>query len=108
MQIVGKMPVVLIPEVMGHQADPVAAYRDLLASPTTPPNQPLLTVTIRGKQAEVTVDMFTRALKVVLDAFGVDTSLYSPHSMRRGVPRLPTGQESTNWIYIKHHSMWAS
>ena len=43
-QSVGQAPVLPIPEVSGHPTDPVAAYRLLLAaSPTTSPDQPLLT-----------------------------------------------------------------
>ena len=85
MQTVSKVSVMPIPEVAGHPAYPVAAYRDLLLdSATTSPNQPLLTVTKGGKQAAVNMDILTRALKVMMDALGVDTTLYSLHSVRRG------------------------
>ena len=71
-------------EIERYPADPVATYTDLLlASPTTSTNQPLLTVTKGGKQDIVTVDMLTRALKVMVDVLGMDTSLYSLHSLRR-------------------------
>ena len=43
-QLVGPVPVLPIPEVHGHLADPVAAYHQLVAaSPTTFPDQPLFT-----------------------------------------------------------------
>ena len=43
----------------------------LFASPTTSPNQSLLTVMKGGKQVVMTVDMLTKALKVMLDELGV-------------------------------------
>ena len=81
MQVVGKAPFLPIPEVIGHPADPVAAYKDIrLPMPTMSPNKPFLTVTRMGKKAIVTVDTLTRALKVMLDALGVEKTyalLYS-------------------------------
>ena len=49
MQMAGKILVFLILEVIGHPANPVAAYKDLLAaSPTTSLNVSRLTVTRQG------------------------------------------------------------
>ena len=54
----------------------IMAYKDpLLDSPTSSPNQPLLTVSQGGEQVMVTVDMLTRTLKVMLEALDLDTSL---------------------------------
>ena len=72
-----------IPEVLGHPADPVAAYKDLcVASPTTNPNQPLLTVTKGRAQMVVTRYILSQALKVLLEVLHLDSALYSLHSPR--------------------------
>ena len=69
-------PVLLIPEIARHPAEPVAAYTGfLLASITTSTNQLLLTVTRPGKLTVVTVDMLSRTLRVMLDAVGMDVCL---------------------------------
>ena len=55
-QSVGQAPVLPVPEVPGHPADPVVAYRLLLAaSPTMTPHQPFLTYQHRGRRTMVTV-----------------------------------------------------
>ena len=109
MQTVVKVLVHPILEVTGHTADPVAAYRDLLlASPTISLNQPLLTGTRGGKQVVVTLNTLNRALKVMLDALGVDTSLHSLQSQRRGVAAKAAYRAGIGQLDIKHHGMWAS
>ena len=73
MRMVGKDTVLLILDVAGHAANPMVAYKDLLAaSPTTSPNQPLLTVNRKGKMTVITVDMLSRAPRVMLDALGME------------------------------------
>ena len=54
LQFVGRVPALVIPEVPGHPADPVATYK---ASPTTWPNQPLLTMIHGNSQTVVMVPM---------------------------------------------------
>ena len=68
LQLVGRASVLLIPEVPGHPADPVAAYRVLItASPTPSPNQPILTMREGDSQVTVlvTVSMLSSALHIL-------------------------------------------
>ena len=59
-QSVGRAPVLPIPEVQGHPADQVTAYRLLLAtSPNTSADQPLLTYLHRGHCTTVTVSILS-------------------------------------------------
>ena len=73
----------------GHPANHMAAYKQLLqASPTKTANQPLLTLVKNGQLQAVMVTMLARALSLMLQAQGLDTGLYSLHSLHRGVPQL--------------------
>ena len=84
-QSVGMALVLLIPEVPGHPADPVKAYCMLiLSSPTASPNQSLLTFLKDNHRITVTAVMLTRTLSVMLDALGLDPTLYSLHSLQCG------------------------
>ena len=68
-QLVRNMPVIPIPSVPGHPADPVAAYLDLLAaSPTSHPNQPFLTLTSGGTTTVVTIPTLVKAFNILLEA----------------------------------------
>ena len=83
-QVVDRYPVLPIPAIPSHPADLVATYKQLLrVSPTSSPNQPLLTIFMRHRQQVVTVKMISNALSLVLDASSLDSSLYSLHSLRR-------------------------
>ena len=72
-------PVLPIPAVLGHTPDPVAAYKALLAaSPTTHPNQPLLTVTKSLRQTSHN-HLALKALKLLLHAgFAQGPSTFLP------------------------------
>ena len=83
---------------MGHPANPVQAYRDLLAtSPTTHPEQPLLTFNSGRAKMVVTLPMLVNSLNIFLEALQMDTVLYSLHSLGGmvGVPRQPTREAQT-------------
>ena len=55
-QVVGRYPVLPIPAIPSHPADPVAAYRQLIqASHRSSPNQPLLTITTGACQQVITL-----------------------------------------------------
>ena len=76
------MPVIPIPSVLGHPADPVAAYLDLLAaSPTSHLNQPLLTMTSGGTATVVTIPTLVKAFNILLKPLRLDTGFYSLHSL---------------------------
>ena len=97
-QVVGRTPVLSIHQIPDNPADRVAAYQDLLLfSPTTSPNQSLLTFTTGKRLTTVTVKMLSQALIIMLQALRLDSSLYTLHSLRRG-PWLPTGMGSSRWI----------
>ena len=88
---IGRTPVLLIPEVPGHHADPVATYHQLISSsPTASPNEPLLLYIEDSCLIIVMVFMLSRARPVMVDALGLDSALYSFHSRRRGVPQQHT------------------
>ena len=53
----------------------------------------------------VTTFMLSRALKVLLDAFQLDSALYSFDSLRRGWP-TSTCRASMDHLHIKCYSMW--
>ena len=82
------------------------AYMDLiLASPTTSPNQTLLTVPRKHKLTIVTVDMPSGALRVMLDALGVGASIFSLHSLRKG-GGMVAYRAGMDQLDIKHYGMW--
>ena len=103
--MVGNAPVIPIPSIQGHPADPVKAYLDLLAaSPTSHPNQPLLTITSGGTTMIVTMPTLVKAFSILLEALRLDTCLYSLHSLRwGGVTAAYWG--STDQIDIKRHGL---
>ena len=74
------LPLLPIPHIPSHPADSLQAYKHLItASPTTSPDQPLLTI-IRGTRIIcVTVGMLCEALRVMLATINLkmDYSLYS-------------------------------
>ena len=71
-----------IPRVHGHPVDPVKAYLDLLAaSPTTYPNQPLLTFSDGGTTTVMTIPMLARAFNILLEALPLDPGHYTLHSL---------------------------
>ena len=85
LQCVGKTPVLRLPAVQGHPANPLAVYRELLTiSPTVSHNQLLLTVTKGTTVIPVNVSMLARALAAMLQSLGLNTVFYSLHSPRRG------------------------
>ena len=103
LQCVGKTPIPPIPAVSGHLEDPLAADRELLmTSPTTTPNQPLLIVTKGITVLPITVAILARALAVMVHSLGLDTSLYSLHSPRRGGATTAYGA-GKDQLDIKRH-----
>ena len=97
-----------IPTVPHLPVDPVTTYKTLLvASPTTSPNQPLLTVTKGRTQSVVTITMLSQALKVLLEALHMDSSLFSLHRLRRG-GATTAYRAGIDQIHIKCHGMWAN
>ena len=106
----GRTTLLPITAVHWHPADLLVADKDILAvSATTSPNQLLITVNKGDTIVTVTVQMLARGLTIMLHAFGLDTSMYSLHSLRRGegaaTAAYRTGAAHVN---IKRHAMWAT
>ena len=101
--------IIPIPHVPGSPVDPVAAYRDLLrAQPTIHPNQPLLSLpNSKGKIITVTTRHLAVALKELISALDLDSSLYSLHSLRRGGASAAY-QAGVPFQDIKRHGQWKS
>ena len=98
MQSMGRSNLLPMHTLTGHPADTVAAYRQLLVvSPTSSPNQPLLTITHGGHTTLVTVCMLARAFRILIKALGLDPGLYSLHSLRRGQQLWRTELGLTFW-----------
>ena len=103
-QTVGNNPVIPIQRVHEHPMDPVKAYLNLLAaSPTTRPNQPILTISVRGTTMVVTISMLPRAFNILLEALHLDPGLYSLHSLRRG-SGMAAYRIGTDQLDIKRHA----
>ena len=65
-QAMGNTHMIPTPQVSRHPADLVQAYRKLLfASPTTSPDQPLLTVTTLTSQIMITARILSKALHIM-------------------------------------------
>ena len=108
LQTMDRSPLLPLPQVSGHPADPVAAYRQLIQSnPTTHPRQPLLSFGAPQGLTIVTVPMLARSLRDLLDILGHDPGLYSLHSLRRGgaTTAYTAGVDSLD---VKRHGNWAS
>ena len=63
---------------------PVYHMRELFERFQLPVNCPAFSYVEKGKVNCVTYDGFTKTLKRLLDAAGIDSSSYSGHSFRRG------------------------
>ena len=109
LQCVSNTPMLPISSVPGHPANPVAAYKQLLAaSPTRSANQQLLlTFNKKGQIHTVTVTMLARALRLMLSAMGLDTVLHSLHRLwRRGA--TVAYRAWADQLNIKRHGIWSS
>jgi hypothetical protein len=101
-------PVLPVPEIPGHPTDPIAAYKAVLKDfPTKHPNQPLLGYHYQGTPVTVTVRLLSTALGQMLTALGLDPSLYSLHSFRRG-GATAAYQGGVDVLDIKRHGTWSS
>ena len=89
--------------MLGHHADPVAAYHHLIASsPTASQDQLLLTYTHLDCLVIITITMLSKALSVLLVAFGYGTGLYSLHSLRKG-GTMAVYMQGLELLDIKRH-----
>ena len=102
-QIVGTAPVLPIPE--GHPADPVAVYADLLTALfSAHPNRPLLAMSLDKTRTVITISMLVNALRIVLDALHLDTSLYLLYILQRS-HATSAYQPGIDQIDIKCHGL---
>ena len=75
-------PVLPIPEVLGHPADPVDSFHQLMSSsPSSKPNHPILTYVSDGHIITVTLPMLASALSIMLEALVLYPAIYSLHSL---------------------------
>ena len=66
----------------GHPADHVSQL--ILGSPTTSPDQLLLTITKSDRQINITMDMLSQVLCIILSMLKIKLMLYSLHNFRSG------------------------
>jgi hypothetical protein len=107
-QTMDNLPLVPLPHLHQHPADPVAAYHQLLASsPTLHEDQPLLTVQEQGVPVIVTSTTLSQTLKTLLTALDMDPSSYSLHSLRRG-GATTAYLAGVDQLHVKRHGTWKS
>ena len=92
------LQVLPLPHIPCDPADLSQAYKQLIATSPTSPDQPLRTIMRGTKLICVMIGMLCEALRVMLTTMKILYSLYSLHSLRRGVPWLPIIQGLTNSI----------
>ena len=104
-QTVGNAPVIPIPRVQEHPADPTQAYLDLLAaSPITHPNQPLLAITSGSNRTVVTILMLVTASTILLYRLFSSTPSSTPCIVFNGVGRGGGGHGSLlGWHGLDRH-----
>ena len=105
---VWETPLLPIPSMPGHLVDPVAANKQLLqASPTKAANQPFLTFVRKGQVQLVMVTMLTRVFRLMLQAWGLDTGMYSLHSLHRA-GATAAYRAGADHLDVKRHGFWSS
>jgi integrase len=84
-QHMDKQPLVPIPAVPDSVVDPVRSFVKMTVdTPTILDNETLLHVPATGGRRALTVNHLRACLRHLLAACGIDPSLYSLHSFRRG------------------------
>ena len=107
-QTISNNPVLPIPGVPGHPADPVADCNSLLqSSPTLSPKQPILTYSTPLGLVTVTVFVFARALFILLDALDLDSGMFSLHSLHCG-GATATYKQGLDPHHITWQCLWRS
>ena len=99
--MVGRTPVLPIPSIPGHPADPVGAPQapagfvtDQLLQPPSPHlHLPLM-------HGYGNCQMLAQVLCVMLHEMGLDSTLYSLHSLRRHCGLQSGNAEQTSWIVV--------
>ena len=105
-QCMGRSTLLPIPAVKSHMADLAAAYQELLAAlPTTSPNQMLLTLMEGSTRITATVFMLVKAFKIMIHALGLDQTLYTLHSLRRG-GAISAYRATSDLLEVKQAGMW--
>ena len=108
LQCIGNTPLLPIPAITGHPANPVVAYRQLLhVSPTLTANKPLLNLANNGPLQTVTIPTLAKGLCLMLHALSMDTGLYSLHSLCRGGV-MAAYRTRANQLDIKCHGTSSS
>ncbi len=97
-----------LPDLKGHPADPVEAFRQLeSASPSSSSMQPLLTCPSPRGPVTVTTPQLASALKDMLESLGLRACLYSLHSLRRGGCTTAYTQD-VPVVDVRRHGCWNS
>ena len=73
-----------LPKVSGSILCPVQALQSMLVDVNQPMDAPLFMYKRSGKAVPLTHQLFTKALKLVIDQIGLNSRNYSGHSFRRG------------------------
>ncbi len=108
LQDMGASQLVPLPHMPGHPMDPLQAYLDLLhSSPTSHPNQALLTRQVNGLPEPFTATFLSHLLKDMLTPLALDPGLYSYHSLRRG-GATAAYHAGVSVDDIKRHGGWKS
>ena len=106
LQSIGRALVLLILEVQGHPAYLVVAFLLLALTPTSSPNQHLLTFHKHSHLVTVRVPMLIKTIAVMLDAlFGLSHVL--SNSMHSG-GATAAYREGLDKVDVKSHGLWAS
>ena len=80
---VASSPVLPIPMVPGHPADPMDAFHHLIASSTSSsPDHPLLSFLDGPKLVSMPILKLAAALANIVQVLGLDPALYTPNSLR--------------------------
>ena len=97
-----------LPELKGHPADPVAAFRQLtLLSPSRSSMQPLLTHPSPAGRVTVTTAHLSKALQDMLTTLRLPARSYSLHSLRRG-GCTAAYKQNVPVVDVKRHGRWTS
>ena len=97
-----------LPELPGHPADPVAAFKQLTRlSPARSPEHPLLTFHRHDRPVTVTIAHLAKALTDLLAVIGRPVHEYSLHSLRRG-GCTAAYKNNVPIMDVKRHGHWTS
>lgn len=102
----GKYALLPVPRMPMHPHCPVSAFKKMFKAIPANSNQPLFILPPPASHT-LTVSYLREALKILLSALKVDSSLYSLHSFRRG-GATTAYNAGVNFAKVKDHGTWLS